>query len=45
MPRATGGHARTFHEGDHILFAISLYQGPEVAVQMIKGDIDQARHP
>jgi hypothetical protein len=44
MPRATSGHARTFYKDDYIFFGVGLAHCAEVAVQLIKGDVDQLRH-
>jgi hypothetical protein len=44
MPGATRGHPRTFNKRDYIVFNVCVFQRSEIAVQMIKGDIDQLRH-
>lgn len=44
MPGAAGGHSCAFHENDYIFFGIGLAHCAEVAVQLIKGDVDQLRH-
>ena len=44
MPRAPCSHARTFYKGDHILFWVGGFEGAVVAVQVIKGDVEDALH-
>ena len=44
VPIAPRCHSRTFDHDDHILLGIGFCECPEIAVQVIKGDIDQLRH-
>jgi hypothetical protein len=44
VPVTTSGHTSAFNKGDYIGFWISIFQGTKFAVQMIKGDIDNALH-
>ena len=44
MPVAPRGHASAFYKCDYILLGIGIFQGAVLAVQMIKGDIDQPLH-
>jgi hypothetical protein len=44
MPGAARSHARTFNKCDYIVFNACVFKRSEIAVQMIKGDIDQLRH-
>jgi hypothetical protein len=44
MPGAPGGHPRTFNKCDYIVFNVCVFKRSEIAVQVIKGDVDQLRH-
>jgi hypothetical protein len=44
MPGAPGGHASTLDHYNYIFFGICVFKRSEIAVKMIKGDIDQLRH-
>ena len=44
MPGAPCSHARTFYKGDDILFWVGGFEGAVVAVQVIKGDIEDSLH-
>jgi hypothetical protein len=44
MPRAARGHSRTFYKDNYIFFGASLAHCAEIAMQMIKGDVDQPLH-
>jgi hypothetical protein len=44
VPGSPCSHARTFNKGDDILFVVGIFECAVVAVQVIKGDIDDALH-
>jgi hypothetical protein len=44
MPITPGGHSGTFDKSDYIVLGIGIFKCAVVAVEVIKGDIDNSFH-
>ena len=42
MPRATCGHALAFYKGDDVCCGVCVFECAIVAMQVVKGDIENA---